>query len=369
MAGAACLGLTAPWQDRRGRTPVGALVAGMAGRVAAFDIVLLIVRPGNPICLPAPRGAARPAALAVASPRWRRPPPRARRPARLVPWSPVPAATAIAALGTAGTYLRRSMDDLRRGRMADRHAGHRGRAAPGRRGRDRPRRRDPDAGERPRPPLAAAPRSRRWSRTTSRPGVVDRERLVAPLELRPARRHGTARVRGNGRTRGGPAPAAGRTDVVGALVDAARSTTSGGSRRSADRPRRRSTTPITEHAVGSTSRPRRGRRRRSVLGEAVDQASTTPRSSPRGLRGARRRADRSGRRRDRSPTGPACRRRSARRSSRSSPGGGRPASRTTRERPRSVHPRSIARELGGDVVLASAATGGTILRIRIPREG
>ena len=29
--------------------------------------------------------------------------------------------------------------------------------------------------------------------------------------------------------------------------------------------------------------------------------------------------------------------------------------------------RSIARELGGDAVLGSAASGGTILRIRIPR--
>ena len=32
-------------------------------------------------------------------------------------------------------------------------------------------------------------------------------------------------------------------------------------------------------------------------------------------------------------------------------------------------PGGIARELGGDAVLGSAASGGTILRIRIPKKG
>lgn len=46
-----CLGLAAPWRDRRGRPAVRpAVVAGIAGgAVAAFDLLLLLVRPADPI--------------------------------------------------------------------------------------------------------------------------------------------------------------------------------------------------------------------------------------------------------------------------------------------------------------------------------
>ncbi len=46
-----CLGLAAPWRDRRGRPAVRpALVAGIAGgAVAAFDLLLVLVRPADPI--------------------------------------------------------------------------------------------------------------------------------------------------------------------------------------------------------------------------------------------------------------------------------------------------------------------------------
>jgi signal transduction histidine kinase len=46
-----CLGLAAPWRDRRGRPAVRpALVVGIAGgAVAAFDLLLLLVRPADPI--------------------------------------------------------------------------------------------------------------------------------------------------------------------------------------------------------------------------------------------------------------------------------------------------------------------------------
>ena len=46
-----CLGLAAPWRDRRGRRAVRpALVVGIAGgAVAGFDLLLLLVRPADPI--------------------------------------------------------------------------------------------------------------------------------------------------------------------------------------------------------------------------------------------------------------------------------------------------------------------------------
>jgi signal transduction histidine kinase len=108
---AVCLGLVAPWRDRRGRPPIRpAMVAGVAGfAVVAFDVLLLIVRPGDAIpaflavdpqarVLPILSGIV--ALIAVVGvvhtfgrPGWFR-------------WvTGAAAATAIAALGTSGTYV------------------------------------------------------------------------------------------------------------------------------------------------------------------------------------------------------------------------------------------------------------------------
>ena len=106
-----CLGLAAPWRDRRGRPAVRpTLVAGIAGgAVAAFDLLLLLVRPADPIpaflaggvharVLPTLSVAVIAAAVVTVvhtfdRPGWYR-------------WvAGAAAATGVAAIGTAVTYL------------------------------------------------------------------------------------------------------------------------------------------------------------------------------------------------------------------------------------------------------------------------
>ncbi len=380
-----CLGLAAPWRDRRGRPAVRpALVAGIAGgAVAAFDLLLLLVRPADPIpaflaggvharVLPTLSVAVIAAAAVTVvhtfdRPGWYR-------------WvAGAAAATGVAAIGTAVTYLATprwttylgiSWQNVMPAAAAALLLA--GVVAVDRADVTRMRR----ASDKAAAVLAGRSEIASVIAHDVRGPASSIKSIASSIahELRPTRGRGAARVRRHDRTRGGAAPPAGRADVAGVE----------GGRRLARLPAARAAArPDPGHAASRRGDHRsRGRRRRL-------RPTPTPTSTH---GGSRRRSGRaSTTRRSSRPTARPCgslllddgsdaviqiadagpgvppevRDEVFEKFARWRPPG-------YEDRPGSglglFITRSIARELGGDAVLGSAASGGTILRIRIPKK-